>query len=430
MINVAVIGTGHLGSIHAKLWMDQEGATLRAVVDPDEQRGKATAELHGATWHAHIDDLADIDAVTIAAPTSLHHALAMRCLEKGYHMFIEKPVTATYDEARELIAKATTKDLVVQVGHVERFNPAVLSLAPYDIKPLFIEGHRMSTFKPRAIDVSVVHDLMIHDIDLLLWMTGSKVVDVQATGVAVLTDTPDICNARITFENGAVANLTASRISVKPMRKLRVFQRDTYLSLDLAEGRVEMFRLIDQKELEPDHQLPVSNVTTSHGDRLIVMDQPKVEQVNAIAEEQRQFLKSIREGSDAPVTLREGAEAVRVAEMIEDLLCPDPAPSSISSFLSLPRCYLQRGCELMHKRKRRTLRGSAMRGSSRPRLRIISALASTQPTWASSLQQRSSICLHRWRWAQRSSDVVFRLVFLKGAFRCIVMHSIAKDSWI
>ena len=318
--SIAVIGTGHLGTIHAKLWAQQDGAELVAIVDPDEVKGRAVAAEHGGTWYHDISTMPDVDAVVIAAPTSLHHALALRCLERGFHTFIEKPVTATYDESLELIAKASTTDVVVQVGHVERFNPAVQSLAPYDIKPLFIEGHRLATFKPRAIDVSVVQDLMIHDIDLLLWMTGSNVIDIQATGVAVLTDTPDICNARLTFENGCVANLTASRISVKPMRKLRVFQRDTYLSLDLGDGKVEMFRLIDQGDLDSSHQMPITNVATSHGDRLIVMDQPDVKPINAIAEEQRQFLESIRSGTDAPVTLREGAEAVRVAEMIENLL--------------------------------------------------------------------------------------------------------------
>jgi len=318
--SIAVIGAGHLGSIHAKLWAQQEGAQLVAVVDPNEEHGRAVAAQYGAEWYHDLSTLPDVDAAVIAAPTSLHHALALRCLERGFHTFIEKPVTATYDEALELIAKASTTDRVVQVGHVERFNPAVQSLAPYDIKPLFIEGHRLATFKPRAIDVSVVQDLMIHDIDLLLWMTGSTVIDIQATGVAVLTDTPDICNARLTFENGCVANLTASRISVKPMRKLRVFQRDTYLSMDLGDGTVEMFRLIEQESLETSHQMPITNIATSHGDRLIVMDRPDVQPINAIAEEQRQFLESIRSGTDAPVTLREGAEAVRVAEMIENLL--------------------------------------------------------------------------------------------------------------
>lgn len=319
-INVAVIGTGHLGSIHAKLWAEQEGATLVAVVDPNEANGKKAAEAHGCSWYPSLEKLPDVDAVTIAAPTSLHHELALASLKRGFHTFIEKPVAATNAEAQDLVAKASESDLVIQVGHVERFNPAVLSLAPYEINPMFIEGHRLAMFKPRAIDVSVVHDLMIHDIDLLLWMTGSEVTDVQATGVAVLTDTPDICNARITFANGCVANITASRISAKPMRKFRVFQRDSYLSLDLAKGSVEMFRLMDQADIEPDHQFPITNVATSHGDRTIVMDTPNVQPVNSIAEEQRSFLESIRLGTDAKVTLREGAEAVRIAEMIEDRL--------------------------------------------------------------------------------------------------------------
>jgi len=320
MLNIAVIGTGHLGSIHAKLWKEQEGANLTAIVDPDEVKGRAVAEQHGVAWYPHLDAMPDVDAVVIAAPTTYHHALALRSLERGFHTFIEKPVTATYDEAVELLAKASSLDLVVQVGHVERFNPAVRSLAPYKIEPLFIEGHRLATFKPRAIDVSVVHDLMIHDIDLLLWMTASEVVDVQATGVAVLTETPDICNARLTFANGCVANLTASRISIKPMRKLRVFQRDSYLSLDLGEGSVEMFRLIDHNALEPEHQFPITNVQTSHGDRMIVMDQPTVVATNAIFEEQRSFIDSITSNTRAAVTLRDGAEAVRVAEQIESLL--------------------------------------------------------------------------------------------------------------
>lgn len=320
MLNIAVIGTGHLGSIHAKLWKEHQDVTLSAIVDPDEVRGRAVAEQYGTTWYPHLDAMPDVDAAVIAAPTSLHHAIALRSLERGFHTFIEKPVTATYDEAVELMAKAAALDVVVQVGHVERFNPAVRSLAPYKIEPLFIEGHRLATFKPRAIDVSVVHDLMIHDIDLLLWMTGSAVKDVQATGVAVLTETPDICNARLTFENGCVANLTASRISIKPMRKLRIFQRDSYLSMDLGEGSVEMFRLIEQQHLEPDHQLPITNVATSHGDRMIVMDQPNVVASNAILEEQRSFINSIRSNSHAAVTLRDGAEAVRIAEQIESLL--------------------------------------------------------------------------------------------------------------
>lgn len=319
-INIAVIGAGHLGSIHARLWSQQQGAKLIAIVDPDEVRGRAVAADYGVQWIHDIDELNDTDAVVVAAPTIFHHAIAMRCLERGFHTFIEKPVTATYDEAVELIAKATVTSKVVQVGHVERFNQAVRAVAPFITEPRFIEGHRLSTFKPRAIDVSVIHDLMIHDIDLLLWLTKSRVTDIQATGVAVLTDTPDICNARLTFESGCVANLTASRISAKPMRKLRVFQRDSYMSIDLAEGKVDWYRLIDNSAVDPSHQITVSTISTSHGDRTIVYDTPKVEAVNALAEEQRSFLESISRGTDAAVTLREGAEAVRVAAMIQERL--------------------------------------------------------------------------------------------------------------
>ena len=319
-ITIAVVGAGHLGSIHARLWNQQPGARLTAIVDPNEERGTAVAKEHGANWFHDLNELPEVDAVVIAAPTSMHHAIAMRSLERGMHTFIEKPVTATYDEAIELMAKAETTNKVVQVGHVERFNPAIRAISPYDVKPLFIEGHRLATFKPRAIDVSVIYDLMIHDIDLLLWLTKSHVSDIQATGVAVLTDTPDICNVRLTFESGCVANLTASRISAKPMRKLRVFQRDSYLSLDLAEGKVDWFRLIEQDSLDPTHQIPISTVATSHGDRTIVYDTPEVVPSNAIAEEQRSFLESIRSETRVAVTLREGAEAVRVAEMIEECL--------------------------------------------------------------------------------------------------------------
>jgi predicted dehydrogenase len=319
-MRISVIGAGHLGTIHARLLAQNPDVTLVAIVDPDEAKGRAVAAEHGATWCSSLDAMPACDAVVIAAPTSLHHGLAVQCLDRGLHCFIEKPVTATGDEARDLIERAAATDRVIQVGHVERFNPAVRALAGYGIAPLFIEVHRLAPFKPRAIDVSVIHDLMIHDIDLLLWMTGSEITDIQATGVAVLTDTPDICNARITFANGCVANVTASRISAKPMRKLRVFQRDSYVSLDLAAGSVELYRLIETQAMEPSHQVPLGTVNTAHGDRLIVFDTPDVAPVNAIAEEQRSFFESIRTGGSAAVTLRDGANAVHVAEWIDRLV--------------------------------------------------------------------------------------------------------------
>lgn len=317
MISIAVIGAGHLGSIHAKLWTEQSDVRLVAIVDPDRSRGTTVAELYGAAWYANVDEMPVVDAVVIASPTVLHYQHAVTCLQRGIHTFIEKPVTATHAEAELLMDVAKTSGRVIQVGHVERFNPALHSLTGLTLNPLFIEAHRLATFKPRAIDVSVVYDLMIHDIDLLLWLTKASVTNVAATGVAVLTDTPDIANARLTFSNGCIANITASRISAKPLRKMRIFQKERYLGVDLAAGTVEMFRLIDQSELDTSHQIPISNVTTKYGDKTIVLDSPVITPHNAIAMEQRSFVDSIMSGTDAAVTLADGSEAVRIAEQIE-----------------------------------------------------------------------------------------------------------------
>lgn len=319
-MRISVIGAGHLGSIHARLLAQSPRVTLVGIVDPDESRARDVANEHDVQWFTSVQEMSDVDAVVISAPTSHHFSLAKICLERGLHMFIEKPVTATHGEAVELMSLAESSDRVIQVGHVERFNPAVLTLSNYSVVPLFIEVHRLAPFKPRAIDVSVIHDLMIHDIDLLLWMTGSEIVDIQATGVAVLTATPDICNARLTFANGCVANVTASRISAKPMRKVRIFQRDSYVSLDLASGSVELYRLIEASALESSHQVPLGTINTGHGDKVIVYDTPSTVSVNAIAEEQSSFFDSIETGTRSAVTLQDGAKAVYIAEWIDRLV--------------------------------------------------------------------------------------------------------------
>ncbi|NQW29554.1 MAG: Gfo/Idh/MocA family oxidoreductase [Ignavibacteria bacterium] len=319
-IKLAVIGTGHLGSVHAKLWQQHPDVEMVAVVDPDQVKGLSVAEQYGATWYATLEEMPICDAVTIASPTLVHYDNALYCINAGMHCFIEKPLAATYEQCLEIYKLASNSKLTVQVGHVERFNAAIRALDTYEIAPLFIEGHRLAQFKPRAIDVSVIHDLMIHDIDLLLWLTKSEVVGIQATGVAVLTESPDICNARLTFASGCVANLTASRISAKPMRKLRVFQKDSYISLDLAEGSVEMYSLIETQKLDVSHQIPLGTIDTQHGNRMIVIDTPPVVSVNAIADEQASFIKSIQTGTAAAVTANEGAEAVRVAELIAKCL--------------------------------------------------------------------------------------------------------------
>jgi predicted dehydrogenase len=319
-MRVSVIGTGHLGSIHVKLLTQHQDVALVGVVDPDQQRGQEIASQYGAQWYASLEAMPNVDAVIIASPTTTHYATVTAAVDRGMHCFVEKPATATYAEATELLRHIESRDVVVQVGHVERFNPAVRILRQMNVSPLFIEVHRLAPFKPRAIDVSVIHDLMIHDIDLLLWLTGSTVTDIQATGVKVLTDTIDICNARLTFASGCVANVTASRITASPMRKLRVFQPDQYVSLDLAAGTAELYRLIDASAIEPSHQTPLGAVTTQFGDRLIVHDKPEIIPANAILDEQRAFFDSITSRQPVAVSLAEGAEAIRIAEWVSDLV--------------------------------------------------------------------------------------------------------------
>ncbi len=319
-IKIAVIGTGHLGSIHAKLLKSGANAILCGIYDPDQVRSERLAtELWTHSFKTIDNAFKNSDAVIIASPTIHHFQIAKQALESGKHCFIEKPITTTHEEALELIKIAETKNLIIQVGHVERFNPSLLALKDYTIAPLFIEAHRLSQFKPRATDVSVVLDLMIHDIDIVLWLVNSPVKSIDANGVAVLTETPDIANARITFENGCVANLTASRISAQSMRKMRLFQKNAYISMDFGNSSVEVFRLVDEDESLKESTVPammLGNLEAGRTKKSIIFEKPSVPPVNAIAEEQKSFADAILLKTPVAVTAREAAEALRVAEEI------------------------------------------------------------------------------------------------------------------
>ncbi|TAL68990.1 MAG: Gfo/Idh/MocA family oxidoreductase [Bacteroidetes bacterium] len=321
-IKVSVIGSGHLGSIHTRLWKSTPNAELIGLYDTDSQRAYKIANENGINIFNSLDNaIQSSDAVTISAPTTFHYDIAEKCIESGVHCLIEKPITSTYNEARKLIELSKNKNLVVQVGHVERFNPALMALKDYNLNPMFIEAHRLSQFKPRAIDVSVILDLMIHDIDIMLWLVKSKVEKIDANGVAVLTDTPDIANARIKFENGAVANLTASRISANPMRKLRMFQSNAYISIDFGNQEVEVFRLLDVDETAEGNAIPANMLGTLEAgltNKKIVFEKPLVPEINAIAEEQKSFIEAIINGSPAAVSAEEAAEALRIAELISE----------------------------------------------------------------------------------------------------------------
>lgn len=319
-LKVAVIGAGHLGTIHTKLWKENRNMKLAGVYDLDQNSAKEIAGKLDCYIFESLDEAIDnSDIVTIAVPTNVHFEVAKKFIEAGKHCLIEKPITSTYKEAVKLIELAKNNNVVIQVGHVERFNPAIASLSGYDLNPLFIEAHRLSQFRPRATDVSVIHDLMIHDIDIMLWTIKSKVRKIDANGVSIITETPDIANARITFENGAVANLTASRISANPMRKMRMFQQGAYFSIDFAKPDVEVFRMLDERSDNTPGMVPATMLGTIEAglkNKKIVYEKPVIPKLNAIEEEQKAFVKSVVDNEPVLVDAVEATEALRIAEEI------------------------------------------------------------------------------------------------------------------
>jgi predicted dehydrogenase len=296
---------------------DLPGAVLSGVFDTDRVKAKSVAEeFHTSAFDDLPSLLAVSDAVTIATTTSSHCAVGREVLEAGKHLFIEKPITETVGEAGVLCRMAKDRGLVLQVGHIERFNPAILALDAYELKPLFIESHRLSQFNPRGTDVAVVLDLMIHDIDLILSFVRSPVRSVEANGVAVVSDTIDIANARIQFANGCVANVTASRISQRRMRKMRLFQPDTYISIDFSEGLAEVFRLVGEGEPEVKGTLVLGELGAGARKKRILYEQPEVREVNALKHEIGLFLHAVTTGAPPVVSGEDGKRALEVADII------------------------------------------------------------------------------------------------------------------
>lgn len=293
------------------------GAELAGVFDQDHERALRIAAEHETRAFQNLDELfAETDAVSIVTPTSTHADIANKALDAGRHIFIEKPITANYAEAEEIISRAATLGLVLQVGHIERFNPAFMALRDHHLEPMFIESHRLAQFRPRATDVAVVLDLMIHDIDLVLALTRSHVREVRASGVSVVSDTIDIANARLEFENGCVANLTASRISQRQMRKMRLFQRDAYISIDFAQPSVEVFRIRDGMEDVGPATMLLGAIEQGTRQRTITFEKLATPEANALAVELREFTRAIEQGTPPLVTGQQGAEALKVAEEI------------------------------------------------------------------------------------------------------------------
>lgn len=316
MLKVAVAGVGHLGKIHAKLWKEVVGAELVGVYDVVTDEARRVAETNGVRAFGSIDELlASVDALSIVTPTFAHHETAMRAIQAGKHVLIEKPITTTTSQAEEVIRAAASANVRVQVGHVERFNPALLAAESYLHDPKFFESHRMAQFKPRGTDVAVVLDLMVHDIDVILSLVKSPVRSVDASGVAIVSEQLDIANARIKFENGAVANVTASRISQTPMRKLRVFDGDAYLSIDFGAKSVDVFRLGDPAEATKPGGLTLllGEIEKGNVPRSIVYEKPHVHEVNPLKYELELFRDAIERGTTPVVSGEDGLKALEVA---------------------------------------------------------------------------------------------------------------------
>lgn len=321
MLKIGVLGAGHLGKIHIKLIKElSDEFELVGFYDPlGENAAKVASEFKIKAFDT-IEDLIDqVDCLDIVTPTISHFDCASKAIKKSKHVFIEKPVTHTTGEAKTLLALSQEADVKVQVGHVERFNPAFQSAGKYLKDPMFIETHRLAQFNPRGTDVPVILDLMIHDIDAILSVVKSDVRRISASGVAVVSDTPDIANARIEFDNGCVANLTASRISLKNMRKSRFFQKDAYISVDFLNKEMEVVQM-ENIEGEPGPYDMVMEMGEGKPSKKIIFDKPEVQPTNAIKEELRSFADAITHNTTPVVPIEDGLNALSVAEQVLDKL--------------------------------------------------------------------------------------------------------------
>ena len=315
MLKVGVLGAGHLGKIHLRLLNESEKYDLIGFYDPDAINAKKVADEFGYTNFENISTLIDaVDVVDIVTPTLSHFDCAKKAIEKGRHIFIEKPITNTLAEADELLALEKKFNVKGQVGHVERFNPAFTAVNEQIQNPMFIETHRLAEFNPRGTDVPVVLDLMIHDIDAILSVVDSEVKAIHASGVSVISNSPDIANARIEFESGCVANLTASRISLKNMRKSRFFQKDAYISVDFLEKKVEVVRMQDAPEVPGDFDMILQNAEGIK--KQIYFENPDVATNNAISDELETFADAITNNTEPVVSLKQGTQALKVALQI------------------------------------------------------------------------------------------------------------------
>lgn len=315
MLKVGVFGAGHLGKIHIQQWKEVSGVELVGFYDPDDANALATETQYNIPRFADEQALINaIDAADVVSTTTTHYDVAKKCLLSGKHLFIEKPLAHSLEEALELVTLVKEAHVKCQVGHVERYNPAFLSLGEQLLNPMFIETHRLAQFNPRGTDVSVILDLMIHDIDIILHLVKSNVRRISASGVAVMSETADIANARIEFDNGCVANLTASRISLKKMRKMRLFQRDAYISVDFLDKKTEIIRLKDEDASAGTFDIPLGTINGEK--KVISVDMPEIPLSNAIHSELSEFADAVLNDKAVRVSVIDGYQAMDVAYQV------------------------------------------------------------------------------------------------------------------
>jgi predicted dehydrogenase len=313
MLKVGVFGVGHLGKFHLNNWKEIEGIKLVGFFDPNNDNAKEVTEKYGLKRFMDEDKLMDAcDIIDVITPTNQHYDICMKAVRKGKHVFVEKPITHTLQEGKNLVNMVREANIKLQVGHVERFNPAYLAVKDLNLNPMFIEVHRLAQFNPRGTEVSVILDLMIHDIDIILSLVKSDVKSIAASGVAVMTETPDIANVRIEFNNGCVANLTSSRISMKKMRKMRLFQKDAYIGIDFLEKKTEIIKL---KQPE-DENVFSFDIDTPNGKKTIAIATPSIEPLNAIKLELTSFVDAILNNKPTQVNEIDGYLAMEVAHQI------------------------------------------------------------------------------------------------------------------
>ena len=313
MLKIGVFGVGHLGKFHLNNWKEIPGTELVGFYDPADDTAKDVSEKYNLPRYVDADALMDAcDAIDVVAPTNYHFELCEKAIKKGKHVFVEKPLANTMDEARLLVNLVKESGVKLQVGHVERFNPAFLAIKDMQLNPMFIEVHRLAQFNPRGTEVSVILDLMIHDIDIILSLVKSDVKTISASGVGVMTETPDIANVRIEFHNGCVANLTSSRISMKKMRKIRLFQKDSYIGIDFLNKKTEVIKLKEPQ----DSNVFAFDIETPTGKKTIAMANPVIMEVNAIKEELIAFKNAIQNNTKPIVSEIDGLMAMDVAHQI------------------------------------------------------------------------------------------------------------------